>query len=220
MLHTDSWSHSHQRTCTVFFTHFTHSPRHGWLSAWVLNERPRGHKFYMKRILIIYECTLLHVFTGVESVPPCTSDLGVTIQIAFRYVQHGGDGEFKEVFLPNHAGERTVWWRGVKIDVILQWSEIGRNRMFPLLLPAQRTTWTNYPFPPWCVHAHFLGESLPMLWKREVASIQDALRPTAHPITEGTKPQETTIYLKAQSQLIPGDACVGWRLTRFKEKGR
>ena len=48
------------------------------------------------------------VFAGVESVPPHTSDLGVTIQIGFRYMQHGGDGEFKEVFLPKCAGERTA----------------------------------------------------------------------------------------------------------------
>ena len=41
------------------------------------------------------------VFAGVESIPPCMSDLGVMIQIGFRYAQYGGDGEFKEVFLPN-----------------------------------------------------------------------------------------------------------------------
>ena len=49
------------------------------------------------------------VFAGMESVPPHTSNLGVTIQIGFRYAQHGGDGEFKEVFLPKHAGGHTVW---------------------------------------------------------------------------------------------------------------
>ena len=49
------------------------------------------------------------VFAGMESIPPRTSNLGVTIQIGFRYVQHGGDGEFKEVFLPKPAGEGTVW---------------------------------------------------------------------------------------------------------------
>ena len=49
------------------------------------------------------------VFAGVESIPPRTSDLGVTIQIGFRYMQHGGDGEFKEVFLPKHAGGHTAW---------------------------------------------------------------------------------------------------------------
>ena len=49
------------------------------------------------------------IFTGVESVPPCMSDLGVTIQIGFRYAQHWEDGEFKEVFLPKPAGEHTAW---------------------------------------------------------------------------------------------------------------
>ena len=49
------------------------------------------------------------VFTGIESVLPCMSDLGVMIQIGFRYTQHWEDGEFKEVFLPKPAGERTAW---------------------------------------------------------------------------------------------------------------
>ena len=40
------------------------------------------------------------IFTGVESILPYTSDLGVMIQKGFRYTQHGGDGKFKEVFLP------------------------------------------------------------------------------------------------------------------------
>ena len=30
------------------------------------------------------------IFTGVESILPYTSDLGVTIQIGFRYAQHWG----------------------------------------------------------------------------------------------------------------------------------
>ena len=50
------------------------------------------------------------------------------------------------------------------------------------------------------MHARFLGESLPMLWKGEEASTKDASRPTARPITEGTKPQKTSIYLEAQSK--------------------
>ena len=56
------------------------------------------------------------VFAGVESIPPCTSDLGVTIQIGFRYVQHGGDGEFKEVFLPN------VQESALHGDMVLKWT--------------------------------------------------------------------------------------------------
>ena len=71
--------------------------------------------------------------------------------------------------------------------------------MFPPLFPAQRTHLNQLPFSPWCVHARFLGESLPMLWKCEEASTKDSSRPTARPMTEGTKPQETSIYLKAQS---------------------
>ena len=49
------------------------------------------------------------IFAGLESVLPRTSDLWVMIQIGFRYAQHGGDGEFKEVFLPKPAGEGTAW---------------------------------------------------------------------------------------------------------------
>ena len=40
------------------------------------------------------------VFAGVESIPPCMSDLGVTIQIEFRYVQHGGDGGVQGIVSP------------------------------------------------------------------------------------------------------------------------
>ena len=58
----------------------------------------------------------LTVFAGIESVLPCTSDLGVTIQIGFRYVQHGGDGEFKEVFLPN------VQESALRGDAVLKWA--------------------------------------------------------------------------------------------------
>ena len=57
------------------------------------------------------------VFAGIESVLPCTSDLGVMIQIGFRYVQHGGDGEFKEVFLPN-VQESTL-----RSDAVLKWTQ-------------------------------------------------------------------------------------------------
>ena len=138
------------------------------------------------------------VFAGIESVLPCTSDLGVTIQIGFRYAQHGGDGEFKEVFLSNMQESAPHG------DVVLKWT-----RSFSGMKSAGTGCFPHYflrkgqPEPialfPWCMHARFLGESLPMLWKCEVASTKDASRPTARPITEGTKPQETTIYLKAQS---------------------
>ena len=42
------------------------------------------------------------IFTGVESVPPGTSDLGVTVKIGFCYMmQHEGKGKFKEVLFPD-----------------------------------------------------------------------------------------------------------------------
>ena len=41
------------------------------------------------------------VFTGIESIPPCMSNLGVTIQIGFRYTkQHEWKGEFNKEFFP------------------------------------------------------------------------------------------------------------------------
>ena len=57
------------------------------------------------------------VFADVESVLPCTSDLWVMIQIGFRYAQHGGDGEFKEVFLPN------VQVSALHGDTVLKWMQ-------------------------------------------------------------------------------------------------
>ena len=41
------------------------------------------------------------IFTGIESIPPGTSNLGVMIQIRFRYtMQHEERGEFQEVLFP------------------------------------------------------------------------------------------------------------------------
>ena len=80
------------------------------------------------------------VFAGVESVPPCTSDLGVTIQIGFRYTQHGGDGEFKEVFLPNMQESALRGDAVLKLTRSFSGTKSAGTGCFPELLPAQRTT--------------------------------------------------------------------------------
>ena len=54
------------------------------------------------------------------------------------------------------------------------------------------------PFSLQCVQIRVLGNSLPMLRRRIVASQEDALRPDAHPKPKGTDSKEI-IYLKAQS---------------------
>ena len=127
-------------------------------------------------------------------------------------------GEFKEVFLPNM--QESALHGDVVLKLMLSFSgtKSAGTGCFPhyFLHKGQHEPIALFP---WCVHARFLGESLPMLWKCEEASTKDASRPTARPITEGTKPQETTTYLKAQSNRY-WETCVGRRLTHFKEKGR
>ena len=90
-----SWSHPHQRTCTIWLTHVTRSLGHRLLSAWVSNERPRGHN--SDRILILL-VILITIFTGIESIPPGMSNLGVTILIGFWYAMPH-EGEVKEVLI-------------------------------------------------------------------------------------------------------------------------
>ena len=42
------------------------------------------------------------IFTGIESVPPGTSNLGVTIMVGFGYtMQRKGKEEFKEALFPD-----------------------------------------------------------------------------------------------------------------------
>ena len=59
------------------------------------------------------------------------------------------------------------------------------------------------PFSLRCVRICVLGDSLPMLRRRRVASQEDASRPDAHPKPKGTDSKET--LLKSTVQLMPGD---------------
>ena len=81
-LYKQSWSHSHQRMCIILLIHLTHSPRHRYLSARALNKRPRGHDYYTYIDNLLY-VLYFTVFTGIESIPPSMSDLGVTIIIVY-----------------------------------------------------------------------------------------------------------------------------------------
>ena len=101
-----------------------------------------------------------------------------------------------------------MWGRSVRMDM-RSLSGTGSAGMgcYPRYIPREESCLNQLPFSPWCVQACFLGESLPMLWKCEEASTEDASRPTAHPTTEGTKPQVTITYLTSTVRLIPGDAC-------------
>ena len=54
-------------------------------------------------------------------------------------------------------------------------------------------------FPTMCAKTCILGESLPMLRRCGMASREDTTKPCAHPKMKGTDPEETMIYLQAQS---------------------
>ena len=58
------------------------------------------------------------VFTGVESILPGTSNLGVTVKIGFCYaMQRKGKGKFKEVLFPD-VHESTL--RGDAVSSLMQ----------------------------------------------------------------------------------------------------
>ena len=89
-----------------------------------------------------------------------------------------------------------------KFDVTLQWNEIGSDGMFsplPPALGADQNFWLTFSLRCMWIHVHFRHESLPMLRRCGRASREDALRPSAHPKTKGTDPEEIMIYLQAQS---------------------
>ena len=95
-LHRLSWSHPHQRTCTILHTHLTRFPDHWYSSTRVLNERPRGHDF-IKFVCLLY----FTLFTGIESILPGMSDLGVMINIKFEYtMQREGKEEPEDMSSP------------------------------------------------------------------------------------------------------------------------
>ena len=107
------------------------------------------------------------------------------------------------------------------------WSLSEQNRQgwsYPHYFPRRESPEPIALFPM-CVQARFLGESLPMLWKCEEASTEDASRPTARPTTEGTKPQVTITYLQAQSnwyrrRVLDGGQPVSRRKGDRKSMGR
>ena len=153
-----------------------------------------------ERILIIYECTLLHriyrrrIRSALYERPRGHNSERIQIHATL-----GKMGSSRKCFSPNMqestlcgdavlklACDPSVKLNRQEWDVspTISWAEDNLNQL---------------PFSPWCMHAHFVGESLPMLWKCEEASTEDASRPTARPTTEGTKPQVTLICLKAQS---------------------
>ena len=157
--------------CTILFIH--RSPRCRWLSALVSNERPRGHN--SNRILII--CVLYFtVFTGVEFVPPGTSNLGVTIQIVFSYaMQHRGK-ESNEISFPK-VQENTL-----RSDAVLC-LPFEQSKPFAL-------------FPTMCVDMH-LRRFPAYVEEMQSGSQEDASRPDAHPKSKGNILKIN--YLQSQS---------------------
>ena len=189
-----SWSHSLQRTCTILLILVTRSPRRRWLSAQVSNERPRGHN--SNRILITLVLYFI-IFKGVESVPPGTSDLGVTIQIGFWYMmQHRGE-EPNEISFPEEQ------------------ENMLHSDMVPSLLGERSNPIAL--FPTVCANTRF---------RWFPAYVEEARSGFTRGCNEGPMPiqnQKGTYskgnHLKAQSNWCQ-ETWIGWRLTRFKEKGR
>ena len=111
-----SWSHPHQRTCTLLLTHLTRFPRHRYLSTQVSNERPRGHDY--DRILVTYVCILLHHIHryGIHSAwyewPRGHDYDRILVCDAVR-----GKGEVQGSVVPWRVWKYTAWWCSAKSDV-------------------------------------------------------------------------------------------------------
>ena len=146
------------------------------------------------------------VFAGVESIPPCTSDLGVTIQIGFRYAQHGGDGKFKEVFLPN-VQESTLCGDAVlKLTRSFSGTKSTGTGCFPhyFLCKGQPEPIALFPMVRACT-----------IFRRVLAYVMEVQRGLnkgrikAHCSSNNRRDKTTRNFNlpKSTVQLIPGDAC-------------
>ena len=146
------------------------------------------------------------VFAGVESVPPCTSDLGVTIQIGFRYAQHGGDGEFKEVFLPNVQESALRGDAVLKLTRSFSGTKLAGTGCFPhyFLRKGQPEPIALFPM----VRACTLFRRV-LAYVMEVRSGLNKGRIEAHCSSNNRRDKTTRNYnlFKSTVQLIPGDAC-------------
>ena len=141
------------------------------------------------------------VFTGVESVPPGMSDLGVMIIIGFWYaMQREGKEESEEASSP-YVRESTL--HGDAVPSLTR-PHNGMKSAVMGYLPHYLLLWEQPEllidlFPMMRMRRRILGESLPMLRRCRMASREDATKPCTHPKMKGTDPEETMIYLKAQS---------------------
>ena len=147
------------------------------------------------------------VFAGVESIPPCTSDLGVTIQIGFRYAQHGGDGGvqgkcFSLMCRRAHCVvTRFQNWHDPSVE--RNWQE----RDVSLTTSCTKDNLNQLPFSPWRIHARFLGESLPMCMEVRSGLYKGCTK--AHCSSNNRRDKTTRNYnlFKSTVQLILGDVC-------------
>ena len=146
------------------------------------------------------------VFAGIESVPPCTSDLGVMIQIGFRYAQHGGDGESKEVFLPNVQESALHGDMVLKLTQSFSGIKSAGMGCFPHYFLRKRQPEQIALFP-------MVGVC--MLFRRVLAYVMEVRSGLnkghieAHCSSNNRRDKTTRNYnlFKSTVQLIPGDTC-------------
>ena len=164
------------------------------------------------------------VFTGIESVPPGMSDLGVIISIELSYTMwcEGRKGP-EEVSSPDmHEGmlHGDVAWFLMRAYNSMK-SMVTGCLPHCLILREQPELLINLLFPMICVNTCALGESLPVLRRCRKASREDTPKPSANPTTKGTDKGEMMLYLQAQSNWCWEMWC-GQRLmcvSRKKEDG-
>ena len=160
------------------------------------------------------------IFTGIESVMPGMSDLGVMIIIGFWYVmQRDGKEESEEVSSPDvhkstlhgdmvpsltrpHNGMKTVVMGYLPHYLLLwEWPELLID-LFPMMRAKTRFRWVPA----------YVEE----VWNGFKRGCNEALCPSKN---ERDRPRRNYDYLQAESNWCR-EMGIGQRLTCFKEEGR
>ena len=157
---------------------------------------------YLQFISVLY----FTIFVGIESIPPCTSDLGVTIQIGFRYAQHGEDAEFKEVFLPNMQESALCGDAVLNLMRSFSGTESAGTGCFPHYFPCKGQPEPIALFP--MVRACMLFRRV-LAYVMEVRSGLNKGRIEAQCSSNNRRDKTTRNFNLSKStvQLIPEDVC-------------
>ena len=160
------------------------------------------------------------IFTGVECVPPGTSDLGVTIMIGFGYaMQREGKEEFKEVSFPD------MYYSTLRGDSVpsLTWLYIGTESVVTGCLLHYLLLWEQPKllialFPMMHVNTHFrqVPAYVEEVWSGFKRGCIEARCPSKY---KRDRTRRSYDLFKSTVQVMPGD--VDWtNVNALQGKGK